>query len=245
MSYHQLAAVYDQFMRDAPYDEWVNFTTQLIGKSSKKILDLGAGTGSITRKLHQLGHEVTGVDLSEDMLTEALQKAQSEGLSITWIRQDITKLEGFTNFDVVVSYCDVINYVTDEQDVLSVFKHAFDALNEGGTFIFDVHSINHVRKMIDEVYSVVEDDMSYIWFCEAGEYDGDMHHDLTFFIREGDKYERFDENHHQRTYAVDQYKKWLQAAGFNAITIYGDFSPAIKTKAELDQSERLFFVAVK
>src|SRR3954447_4225994 len=70
-SYVQLAQVYDRFMADAPYDLWIKFAEaewRDFALSPKKVLDLACGTGNISLLLAKKGYQVTGIDISDDML---------------------------------------------------------------------------------------------------------------------------------------------------------------------------------
>lgn len=245
MAYQHLASVYDELMNDAPYDEWVHFTEKVVNKSVKAILDVGCGTGQITRRLSRKGYQMTGVDLSEDMLIEAANAPGNDANNIQWIKQDIRELSGFEEQELVVSFCDVINYLTEEADVKQTFQAIYDSLAKDGQFIFDVHSVSHVEVMSDNLYSEVHDDYSYIWFCDRGDDHGEMYHDLTFFIKEGDCFKRYDEQHHQKTYQATVYEKWLTDIGFSNVTIYKDFETTPMHLNEESTSDRLFFVCNK
>ncbi|ALX50550.1 class I SAM-dependent DNA methyltransferase [Lentibacillus amyloliquefaciens] len=246
MAYKQMADYYDFLMRDAPYDKWHDYTEKMIretGKSVDTIIDLGCGTGQITTKLAQSGYQMIGVDYSSDMLSFAEQRAGKEKLPIQWLQQDLLTLSGIENQDMAISYCDVLNYITEEDDLRKVFNNIAAALKPGGLFIFDVHSLYHVRhNLMNETFAEVYDDISYIWFCFEGERDGEMYHDLTFFASKGDKYSRFDELHHQRTYPIEFYERLLNENGFLVQHIAGDFSPGHQIEAD---AERFFITAVK
>ncbi|PXW91603.1 methyltransferase family protein [Streptohalobacillus salinus] len=246
MAYQQLAVIYDLLMEDTPYQEWLAFTKKHLKPSARRVLDLGCGTGKMSVLLSKAGYQMTGVDLSEDMLVEASQRALTEKQSIQWIQQDMTALEGFNNYDAVVSYLDVVNYLPDLSSVTQVFSNVYHALNDSGVFLFDVHSMGHVEKMVNEIYSVVDERYSYIWFCEPGQYPGAMRHDLTFFIQDGELYQRFDEVHQQRTFTVSAYMDALRQVGFKAVHLYQDFEPNERTLENIDNEDaRFFFVAKK
>lgn len=236
-----MAQVYDTLMKDAPYEEWCLYTKSMIQNylpKAQSILDLGCGTGEITRRLHNDGFKMTGVDLSSDMLTIAEQKSPA---SIQWLRQDVTELEGLSEFDCVISYCDVMNYLVEEEQVLDAFSNAYDALVPGGLFIFDVHSEGHVEQhLLGETFAEVYDDLSYIWFCDPGEEPHQVVHDLTFFVRDGTQFIRFDEQHEQRAYPLTDLKRFLEQTGFNVNRITADFH----TDSQTD-GDRLFFVCQK
>lgn len=245
MVYKQMAYVYDKFMADAPYDEWVHFTQSILGdRQIKRIADLGCGTGEISIRLRELGFEIIGIDYSEDMLTYAASKANEKNVSVTWLHQDLTEMEGLEGIDLAISYCDVINYITGKAQIKEVFRRTYNSLNQSGMFIFDVHSIFQVEQNYkNQTFADVLEDMSYIWFCSEGEETGEMFHDLTFFVLDNGKYVRFDEYHHERTYPISFYKKTLKEVGFTNVKVYADFS--LEPEHLHDQSERIFFVAEK
>ena len=126
MAYHHFAHIYDQLMKEAPYNAWLAYTEEVLRMNGISppavLLDLGCGTGEIALRLSRIGYQVIGVDLSEDMLSVAENKAAADNLAIQWIKQDARSLQGFTDIDVCVSYCDVINYVTSEDDLAVFFK---------------------------------------------------------------------------------------------------------------------------
>ncbi|MDC3415586.1 class I SAM-dependent DNA methyltransferase [Aquibacillus salsiterrae] len=244
MSYQKMAYVYDALMEDAPYNLWEQMTLAIFnqyGENIQTVADLGCGTGEITRRLANHNYKMYGVDMSLDMLSYAEHANETQTNSVMWIRQDIRQLDGFEELDAIISYCDVMNYIVKLSDIQSVFKRVKTSLKIGGLFIFDVHSLNHVEQNLKgQTFAEVYDDLSYIWFCESGENDGEVFHDLTFFVLEGNQYERFDETHHQRTYSVNTYKELLEQTGFSLKAIFGDFD--ISNQLDEQKNQRIFFV---
>ncbi|HLR61104.1 MAG TPA: class I SAM-dependent methyltransferase [Lentibacillus sp.] len=247
MAYHQMAHYYDLLMEDAPYDKWISFTEQIIHQSGKKIesiVDLGCGTGQITTRLARAGYRMIGADSSADMLSIADQRARAENLTVQWVHQDLRTLTGIENQDMAVSYCDVLNYITEPDELPAVLENAADSLKPGGLFVFDIHSLNHVENhLVNQTFAEVSDAVSCIWFCLEGENQGEMYHDLTFFVENEGQYARFDEWHHQRTFSVNLFKDLLNDAGFDIQLISGDFSLENDKIDEL--AERIFITAVK
>ncbi|QHT47223.1 class I SAM-dependent methyltransferase [Bacillus sp. SB49] len=237
-----MAQVYDRLMEDAPYDRWVEFTDRMLKKFHPKaaaIIDLGCGTGEITHRLHKRGYHMTGIDLSSDMLTIAQQKDPKA--PIAWHRQDMTSLSGFHDVDCIISYCDVINYVTEEDAVKDSFRHIHEALGKDGLFLFDVHSIEHIQQdLLGATFAEVYDDLSYVWFCDPGEKENSFVHDLTFFVQTNGLYNRFDEVHYQQGYQTEDLATWLKDAGFLLKGIYADFR-----KQPSQEGDRLLFVCQK
>ncbi|GGM31062.1 putative methyltransferase YqeM [Paraliobacillus quinghaiensis] len=249
MSYNKMAAVYDLLMEDAPYDKWQVFTEGVFNIYQNKInevVDLGCGTGQITCRLAKAGYNLVGIDLAADMLTHAAKRADEEQLKIQWVEQDLRELEIFDQFDAAISYCDVINYITTEAELLKVFNNTYQLLQSEGLFIFDVHALEYVESNLkDQIFSEMYEDMGYVWFCEAGDHPGEVFHDLTFFIQDQTQYERFDETHHQRTFPVATYQKLLEKSGFRILNLYADFSLEPIELEQTNNAERLFFVCQK
>jgi SAM-dependent methyltransferase len=246
MSYGRFAYVYDQLMQDVPYDEWAAYIERELNRSGIQqpdILDVACGTGQIAVRLAQKGYEVTGVDLSDDMLLIAREKAEQAGLSISLFQQNMTELEVGKSFDCISIFCDSLNYLQSEQEVQQTFSAVFQHLKQGGLFLFDVHSLYKMNEVFAEgTFVHTGEDVSYIWECFAGEQEDAVEHELTFFVQdETGRYERFEESHEQRTFPVEVYEGWLRAAGFQDIRVTADFS----SEAPEQTSERIFFSAVK
>ncbi|MEH7093792.1 class I SAM-dependent DNA methyltransferase [Neobacillus vireti] len=247
MSYEQFAYLYDELMKDAPYDQWVSFVKNMLVKyeiEATSLLDLACGTGELSVRFAKQGLDVTGVDLSEDMLSVAQVKAEAAGVKIPFFQQDMANLEGQGQFDVIGIFCDSLNYLQTEEDVLSTFLNVHQHLHDHGIFIFDVHSIYKMTDVfINQTFALNEDKISYIWNSFPGDDPNSVEHELSFFVldeRTG-KYDRIDELHYQRTYSIDQYSDWLDTAGFQLLEMSADFEQFEPMK----ESERIFFVAKK
>ncbi|WP_102026962.1 class I SAM-dependent DNA methyltransferase [Salirhabdus sp. Marseille-P4669] len=244
-SYRTFAHIYDTLMEDAPYEDWIHFTEHFVKKynAGKSIIDLGCGTGEISIRFAQLGYDVTGVDLSTNMLAIANQKAQEQNVPIMWIHQNMIELETPNQYDIAVSYCDVINYLTDIEDVRRSFLNVHQTLKEDGLFLFDVHSEHYVNEFLaNQTFAEVRDEVSYVWFCDQGEEESSVEHNLTFFIKKKEEfYERYDEYHYQRTFPISVYKKLVEESGFELIGLHSDFS----TDSFHESGDRIFFVCKK
>ncbi|MED3835135.1 class I SAM-dependent DNA methyltransferase [Peribacillus frigoritolerans] len=247
MTYERFAYVYDELMKDAPYEKWLMILTAKLeqyGIGGRKVLDLACGTGEMTVELAQHGFEVTGVDLSDEMLLVANEKAVKLGLSIPLFQQNMAELEGLGQFDCVTIFCDSLNYLRDEEDIVKTFSRVHEHLKDGGLFMFDIHSLYKIEEIFSgHTFAVNGEEVSYIWDCFPGEEPYSVEHDLSFFVRDDESglYDRFDELHYQRTYPVEQYKKWLEQAGFTVSEILADLEEA----PLVTETERILFVASK
>ncbi|NOY10507.1 MAG: class I SAM-dependent methyltransferase [Archaeoglobi archaeon] len=94
-------------MRCARSDEerraWASLMTNILGEDRKRVLDVGTGTGFLARILAEIGHEATGVDISERMIEVARKISANEGLNIEFEVGDAERLDfEDERFDAVV-----------------------------------------------------------------------------------------------------------------------------------------------
>ncbi len=214
--YETFARVYDTFMDEVPYDDWASCLICALkenGIDDGLVLDLGCGTGQMTRRFAEAGYDMIGVDLSPDMLQIAQEG--SRGYDILYLMQDVRRFELYGTVRAVISTCDSLNYITDPEDLLQVFRLVNNYLDPGGIFLFDMNSRGYFEKLCaDNTFAESRDECSFIW--ENG-YDPDTRineYDLTLFCRqENGMYERFLETHTERAYTVAEIRSLLEEAG--------------------------------
>lgn len=246
MTYNRFAYLYDELMNDVPYDKWLQFVNDVFQKyeiNQPTILDIGCGTGTLPILLAKQNYTISGVDLSEEMLSVAMAKAEQERLQIPFYQQNMMELEGFGQLDCITIFCDSLNYLESEDQVLRTFEKVHESLNDNGIFLFDVHSPYKIEEIFGEETFFIDDaELSLVWSCTQGEQPLSVEHDLVFFMKEEkrDSYERFEEYHHQRTYPIETYQALLHQAGFELKELIADFDQAVE-----DTSERIFFIATK
>ena len=133
--YENFAQLYDKLMDEVDYNEWANYLKRIIeefNSDANHILDLACGTGNITIPMSTLGYNLWGVDISEEMLSIAENKARIFGQNIRFIKQDMRNLNLTKTFDVVTCGCDGVNYITREYELEKVFNDIFRILNPRG-----------------------------------------------------------------------------------------------------------------
>ena len=241
-AYKALAASYDSLTLDVDYDGVVEFYEVLLqreGLSPRSVVDLACGTGSLTVRLAQKGYKVMGVDLSEDMLTVASQKAWDLGLQIPFVRQPLEKLYLHRGVDLAVCGLDSLDYITDPACCKRAIERIYKALNPGGCFIFDVNTPEKLRAMDGQVFLDENEDTFCVWRGEFDEQTNICSYGMDLFQRDGDVWHRSFEEHCEYAYSEVQLRSYLKAAGFTHIEVYADR----KFEAPGAGEQRIYFKA--
>ena len=211
-AYGEFARVYDIFQDNVDYDSWAGYlkdTLREYGISDGLILELGCGTGTMTELLADSGYDMIGVDNSEEMLAEAMQKRETSGHDILYLLQDMQEFELYGTVRAVISVCDSLNYLTEEQDLEHVFELVNNYLDPGGLFIFDMNTVYKYQEMIgDSTIAENREEGSFIWENTYDEESGINEYALTLFLPDTDgRYEKVEEVHYQRAYPLEQIRR--------------------------------------
>ncbi|MDF2803422.1 MAG: Methyltransferase type 12 [Anaerocolumna sp.] len=253
-AYTGFAQVYDTFMDNVPYDMWTEYLHSLLkeyGINDGLVLELGCGTGNVTRRLSKIGYDMIGIDFSEEMLEiarekeyltdyayeeqeedneENIGKDNEENIEedyntspILYLNQDMREFELFGTVAAVVCICDGMNYITKEEDLLKVFKLANNYLDNEGVFIFDLNTEYKYKNLLaDNVIAENREDCSFIW---------ENYYDEAFV--------RFRETHVQKAYSLDTIKNLIKESGMEFVAAYDAFTRMPPN----DKSERLYVIA--
>ena len=242
-AYTSFAQVYDLFMDNVPYEEWCEYIKSLLKEYKIEdglVLDLGCGTGKITRLLEDAGYDMIGIDYSEEML-EIAREHQEEGSNILYLLQDMREFELYGTVRAVVSVCDSMNYITEEEDLLQVFRLVNNYLDPKGLFIFDLNTVYKYKELLGETtISENREEGSFIWDNYYEEEEQINEYDLTLFIKEKDNlYRKYEETHFQKAYTLEKVKELLEKAGMECVAAYDAFTrDAVK-----EDSERIYVIA--
>ena len=217
--YSLFSTVYDMFMDNVPYIEWADSIEQTLKKHGINdgiVLDLGCGTGTLTKMLADKGYDMIGIDGSEEMLLIAREKDENT----LFLCQDISEFELYGTVRAIISTCDTLNYILDEEELVNTFKLVNNYLEPDGIFVFDMNAPEKYEEVLsDNVFAENRDEASFIW---DNFYDEDEHineYVLTLFMKE-DKaglYKKHEEYHYQRNYSRDEIKGLLDRAGLEII----------------------------
>lgn len=224
-AYHALAASYDRLTNDVDYAAVVAFYGEILaaeGLRPRTAVDLACGTGSVSALLAARGLSVTGVDMSQEMLTMAWDKTCGMENRPFFVCQKLQDLHLPRGVDLAVCALDSLDYITDPADCAKAIRQVYRALNPGGIFIFDVNTPEKLRAMDGQVFLDEDDDVYCVW---RGEFDRESNicsYGMDLFQRRGEAWLRSFEEHREYAYSRQTLTAFLKDAGFTAIRAYGD-----------------------
>lgn len=227
MAYGEFAKIYDELINeDINYDEMVDRIIEICNSYNVELndyLDIACGTGNVTIRLAKYFKNIYGVDLSEDMLREAFDKFKEARIKGKIICQDMTELSLNKEFDLITSVLDSTNYITDLNDLQNYFNGVYTHLKSNGLFIFDVNSYYKLSEILgNNIYTYSEEEVFYTW--ENVFEDNLLSMFLTFFVKKGDLYERFEEEHLERAYTEKELEKELEKANLEVLAKFDGYT---------------------
>ena len=243
-AYHALAASYDRLTNDVDYEAIVAFYHGIMKTENlrpKSVVDLACGTGSVALILARMGYRVTGVDMSEEMLTVALQRAMEQENMPMFVCQTLQQLRLPKAVDLAVCALDGLDYILNPDDCKEAICRVYKSLNPGGLFIFDVNTPEKLRAMDGQVFLDEDDDVYCVWRGEFDEETNICTYGMDLFQRRGNVWERSFEEHREYAYSIQQLTEYLKAAGFTHIRVYADG----KMEAPRSGEQRIYFSARK
>jgi SAM-dependent methyltransferase len=243
--YTGFASVYDLFMDNVPYDDWADYVQQLLKKHQIEnglVLELGCGTGSMTRRLAEKGYDLIGIDNSEEMLQIAREKSAGNEDGILYLCQDMREFELYGTVAAAISVCDSMNYILSEEDMLQVFRLVNNYLDPQGLFIFDLDTQYAYEEILgDNTIAENREEGSFIWENSYYEEERMNEINLTLFIPEKDPslFRKYEEMHYRKAYTLDTIKRLIEEAGMEWVAVYD----ALTEKKPKKDCERVYIIA--
>ena len=243
-AYTSFAQVYDLFMDNVPYDEWCAYICETLKKhgiADGPVLDLGCGTGELTRRLAACGYDMTGVDVSVDMLQKAMEKQTDP--PILYLLQEMQTLELDGCVRAVCCTCDCVNYVLEPQELSDAFRRVAACLESGGVFIFDMNTAYKYEQLLgDHTFAESRQEGSFIWENYYNHTSMINEYELTLFVREDEEealYRKYQESHFQKAYTLREIRGLIEKAGLKFVAAYDAYTK----KAPMHTSERITVIA--
>lgn len=213
--------------------------------SNGLLLDVACGEGSFALNMHSQGWSVTGIDQSEEMLRLARHRAHQSEVNIHFIQQDMRFLDFDEKFDLATCWFDSLNYMLTNDDLQSTFNNIARALKPGAWFLFDMNTTYGLAVQWQQSRCYVQQETPDLLELHRTNYDFEKRTacvKITWFVREGNFWEKFEEKHTERAFSIDEIEKCLNYAGLKVISKFGNLTDLTQLTPT---SSRAWFVTQK
>jgi ubiquinone/menaquinone biosynthesis C-methylase UbiE len=236
--YKEFAHIYDELINsDIDYKTWASNILGIcseFGIDRSTYLDLACGTGNLTIEIASKFKETWAVDLSCDMLCEAEKKIRDASIKAKFVCQDICELNLSDKFNLITCCLDSTNYILEEKNFKKYLFGVYNLLKDDSLFIFDINSYYKLTNVLgNNIYNYDSEDVVYIW--ENYLEDDIVEMNITFFVKEGQVYRRFDEQHSERAYTEEYIESVIKEIGFEIIKKMDNY----EDKAVSENTERI------
>lgn len=249
-SYTAYARHYDQIGQRRFGERAAGLVLDLLGsegRAVRSVLDVACGTGAATYVFADRGLVTTGLDLSAEMLGAAEAGRSADAPPITWRQADMRSFSVDEPVDLCTCFYDAVNYLETIDDFRQFAGSAHRALRPGGILAFDINTLRKLSEHWADMTLIAADrpDLFLVyrsWFVTER---GNSPLQMTGFERvEDGSWHRFDEEHVETAFMIDDLLRELSGAGFGEVRVLdlGD-SPPQSIRPGTEESYRVLFVA--
>jgi len=242
--YEGLALCYDGFTQDVKYPRWADYIERQFKKTKRSIqsvLDLACGTGTLSWLLAERGYEVIGVDISPDMLAQAMEKDIEVMTPPIFLCQAMEQLDLYGTVDACICMLDSVNHVTKPQQLRKAFSRVHLFLEPGGLFLFDMLTPKRLARMDGGMFLDETEDAYCVWRTEFEPRRRICTYVMDLFLREEEAWIREQEIHEEYAYTPEEIEQYLGDVGFCQIKQHGELT----MRGPKEGEERIFFSARK
>lgn len=242
MSYSSFASVYDALTVNVDYKRRAEYIAGILKKQGIEeglLLDLACGTGSLSVEFSKMGYEVIATDASPDMLMEARDKAYDEELNIMFLCQRMEETDLYGTVRAIVCALDSINHLPDVETLNKTFSVLKNFIDDGGIMVFDVNTLYKHREVLgNNTFIYDEDSVFCAWQNRLLKDNKTVNINLDFFRKNGNMYERYNENFNEIAFTDEEIVNAVEGGGFKVVARYDDLTGEEPT----DKSERIYYV---
>ncbi len=162
--YQDFAKIYDKLVYDIDYKNYSNIIKNNTNfRKDLRILEIGMGTGNMTKYFIDSSKEYFGLDPSIEMLEIASSKLM-EYKNLRYLNIGVEELDFKNYFDFAFSTLDTINYIYDLEKIKDSFSRVYDSLKVGGYFTFDINSLDKIARVFGNNSYIYEyENIFYTW----------------------------------------------------------------------------------
>ncbi len=202
-------------------------------KTPSKILDLACGKGRHSLQLASKGHDVIGVDLSEQSILAA-RKMETDSLSFYTLDMRRPYMSGY--FDYVFSFFTSFGYFDTEREDVQVFRAIAQNLKQNGVFVLDFMNAKKVIATMVPFGEKTVGNLHFEWQKRAEK--GFIYKKINF----SDNNQNFEFEERVRAFQQQDIVRLLDKAGMTAVSFFGDYA---LNPFDEEKSDRLIIIAKK
>ena len=237
-SYVSLAGFYDRVMPEEDYRLWADCCDELFrARGICTVLDLACGTGRLSWMLAERGYEVSGVDLSFDMLAIAAAREDEVKYHPLFLNQALQELDLYGTVQAAICSMDGLNYLP-EKDLREALRRIRLFLEPGGLFLFDLNTPAKFRRIDGEVFTEETDDAFCVWRADLEDKEKSCVFVMDIFLKQGKLWRREKEEHVEYVYSAEEITALLTEAGFTRPQVFG----GLPLRQMTGDEDRLFFL---
>jgi len=186
---------------------------------ARNILDIGCGTGRHAIELAKRGYQVTGIDLSENQLKRAKEKAMTEGVDVTFLQRDARSFSFDDSFDLVIMICEgAFSLMETDEMNFRILQNAERSLKKNGKFIFTTLNVlfplyHSVKDFINAGYTEERSDQNTFDLLTFRD------HSIMTIVDDSGTEKTL--NCNERYYAPSEITWLLKSLNFKVVDIYG------------------------
>ncbi len=242
MSYSSFASVYDELTLNVDYKKRAEYIASILADFNIKdglLLDLACGTGSLSVEFSKMGFEVIATDSSPEMLMEAQNKAYEEEQNIMFLCQKMQESDLYGTVRAIVCSLDSINHLNCLEELQKTFSVLKNFIDDGGIMIFDVNTLyKHQKVLGNNTFVYDEKNVFCVWQNRLLQDEKTVNINLDFFVKDGDIYQRFNENFNEIAFTDDEITNACENEGFKVVKRYRDMSCG----GPKEDTERVYYV---
>jgi len=237
LSYDLLALVYDAIPPGQAYQSVLHQAQALFARyapDARRVLDLACGTGSAAVALAAAGYQVTGLDLSPEMVRLATKKAAQAGLDVAFHVGDMRDFALAEPVDAVLCLGDAVNHLLDLDDLQRAFQCMARALSPGGLLVFDVNTRHGLEEWDGQTLAADAGEFAYIWECRLDSKTGITTVRASFFLPDPEppRFRRFQDTFYERAWPLEVLYEVMKQSGLELLGTFGWQTMAAGTEAD-------------
>ncbi|MEO8071721.1 MAG: class I SAM-dependent methyltransferase [Acidobacteriota bacterium] len=138
IDFYQDARRYDLFEGKFASGNYLDFYVRQIERYGEPVLEVACGSGRLTIPLAEKGFDLKGLDISNDMLKLAEEKAKSRNIELDLVKGNMTDFDLDETFNLIFIPAQSLSHLYEVAEVEKCFACVKKHLNDDGRFLIEL-----------------------------------------------------------------------------------------------------------